>query len=169
MDMRDQTTVKQRGKSLRRFLFNNLLLMVGFITIVSGLTLQLEFHIGGSRMVCGINQTGWSTIHKIAIILFTLLMIEHYIAHFKWYKNVISKQLVGKNIQVIVLSILFLIVAITGYIPWLINLSGGASIVRLFFIEIHDKVALILVIYLFLHLIKRGKWFMTTYVKLKKT
>jgi len=123
--------------------------------IVSGLVLQLGFHIGGSggqhehaigidplNTVWGIIYTDWSTIHKIVVVLFSLLMIFHI-----------------KNKQVKTLSILFLLVAITGFVPWLIDLSGSSGTLRLFFIEIHDKIALILVIYLILHIIKRRKWF----------
>ena len=72
-----------------------------------------------------------------------------------------------KNSQVITLSLLFLMVAVTGLLPWSIDLSGGTTILRLLFIEIHDKLALVLVIYLVLHVIKRYKWFMITYAKLR--
>lgn len=132
-----------------------LLLFFGVLMIVSGLVLQLGFHIGGSggqheqssgidtlNTVWGIIYTDWSTIHKIVVVLFSLLMIFHI-----------------KNKQVKTLSILFLLVAITGFVPWLIDLSGSSVTLRLFFIEIHDKIALILVIYLILHIIKRRKWF----------
>lgn len=35
------------------------------------------------------------------------------------------------------------------------------------FIEIHDKLAIILTIYLILHIIRRMKWFFTTFDKIK--
>jgi hypothetical protein len=132
-----------------------LLLFFGIAMIISGLVLQLGFHMGSSagqhehtrgfetsKAIWGIIYNDWSTIHKIVVVLFSLLMIFHI-----------------KNKQVITLSILFLLVAITGFVPWFIDLSGNSVTSRLIFIEIHDKIALILVIYLILHIIKRRKWF----------
>jgi len=95
-------------------------------------------------------------------------MIYHTYVHWKWYKGVITKHLIHKNKQVIIFSILFLLVAITGLIPWFIDLSGSTSILRMLFIEIHDKITFVLIVYFVLHFIKRAKWFSNTYAKLKK-
>lgn len=184
----------QRANTLNKFLINNLLLLLGVVMIFSGLTLQLGFHIGDhgnklvaqslestqaipyeqireidtSKIVCGFNYPDWSAIHKYAIVFFSLLMVYHLYAHWKWYKGVIAKRLMGKNIQVITLSILFLLVAITGLVPWFIDLLGSTNILRMAFIEIHDKLALVLVVYLILHMIKRFNWYGNTYAKLKE-
>jgi hypothetical protein len=95
-------------------------------------------------------------------------MIYHIILHWKWYKAVITKNLIAKNKLIITLSIVFLLVAITGYLPWLIKLSGGNDSLRIVFIEIHDKIALIFLINLILHVSSRTRWFITTFDKLKK-
>jgi hypothetical protein len=95
-------------------------------------------------------------------------MVYHTYVHRKWYKGVITKHLIGKNKQVIILSVLFLLVAVTGLISWFIDLSGGNSIFRMLFIEIHDKLTLILIVFLVLHFIKRAKWFAAAYAKLKR-
>jgi hypothetical protein len=184
----------QQKKTLISFLINNLLLLVGIIMIVSGLTLQVGFHMGSSephhgnrhevqpqsinyeqergfdtqKTVWGFNYHQWSTIHKLVIVLFSLIMTYHFYIHRKWYKGIIKKHLIRKNIQVITLTILFLLVAFTGLIPWLIDLSGSKSIWRFILIEIHDKLTLVLIIYLILHFIKRSKWFKATYSMLKQ-
>jgi hypothetical protein len=189
-----QETEKQRKKILNRFLINNLLLVVVIVMIFSGLAMQLGFHVGGpdghrdgrhnihsealqyeqireidtSKIVCGLAYPDWSTTHKFAIVFFSLLMIYHIYTHWKWYKRVITKHLIGKNFQVITLTVLFLLVAVNGLVPWFINLSGSTSILRLIFIEIHDKLTFILIIYLCLHVIQRTNWFSTAYVKLKR-
>lgn len=185
--------IKQKKQIFNSFLINNLLLLSGLITIVSGLVIQLGFHMGetdgasediheiGSKSMtyeqvrtidptktmCGYNYSDWSAIHKFAIVFLTLFTIYHVYTHWKWFKGVIAKKLITKNLQVITLSVLFLLVAITGLVPWAIDLLGSTSVFRFIFIEIHDKLALILLIYLILHLIKRNKWFMATYIKLK--
>jgi hypothetical protein len=186
---------QSRGKrTFNNFLINTLLIIFGLVMVLSGLVLQLGYHRGGpgvhqfgvhevqhqsmryeqvrgfdtSKIVCGFNYPAWLAIHKFAIVFFSLLMIYHIGAHWKWYKGVITKHLIRKNIQVITLSVLFLLVALTGFIPWFIDLSGNSIIVQIFFIEIHDKLALLLLVFLILHIVKRAKWFATVYEKLKK-
>jgi len=183
----------QQKKTRNSFVINNLLLLFGVVMIVSGLTLQVGFHFGSSephhgnrhelrnqsinyeqergfdtfKTVLGFNYQQWSTIHKVVIVLFSLIMIYHFYIHWKWYKGVIKKHLIRKNIQVITLTVLFLLVAFTGLIPWFIDLSGSKSIWRFILIEIHDKLTFVLIIYLILHFIRRSKWFKVTYSKLK--
>jgi len=110
--------------------------------------------------VFGINKEGWSDIHKISILVLSALMIYHIYQHWKWYKIVIKKELISKNRQVIILSAFFVLVAITGFVPWFVDLLKGDGMLRKVFIEIHDKLALILSVYLILHIIKRLKWFL---------
>ena len=177
---------------INNFLINNLLLVSGLVMIFSGLVLQIGFHMGGhdvdqidvpgvqprsvryeqlraidtTKIVCGLNYPDWSTIHKFVIVVFFFLMIYHTYVHWRWYKGVITKHLIGKNIQVIILSVLFLLVAVTGLVPWFIDLLGGTGILRMLFIEIHDKITLILIVFLILHITKKLKWFISAFKKL---
>jgi hypothetical protein len=189
-----QETEKQRKRIFNNFLINNLLLVCAIVTIFSGLLLQIGFHMGEhdehqtgdlavqshtmqyehlreidtNKIVCGFSYPAWSAIHKFVIVSFLLLMVYHTYVHWKWYKIVFTKHLIGNNKQIIILTILFLLVAVTGFTPWLIDLSGSTSIIRMLFIEIHDKLTFILIVFLVLHFIKKVKWFITTYAKLKK-
>lgn len=159
--------------SIFKFINNLVLLFSGSVIAFSGLLIQFNYHIGNhgeiniNQTVLGINYFGWSDIHKISIIFFSIFMIVHIIQHWKWYKTIIRKSLIAKNIQVITLSVVFILAATTGYIPWLVNLTGGDDSTRKAFIEIHDKIVLILLVYLILHVIKRLKWFITTFDKMK--
>ncbi|HEY4786164.1 MAG TPA: ferredoxin family protein [Bacteroidales bacterium] len=192
MDGMKPMAEKQRERLFKSFLTNNLLLISGFIMILSGLTLQLGFHAGGpdvhqrdaynignssvryeeirlidtSKTILNFNYADWSTIHKSVIVLFSLLMAYHIYVHWKWYKEVIKKHMIGKNFQVFIVTVLFLLVAATGLIPWFIDLSGGNSVLRFILIEIHDKLALLLLVFLILHISKRNRWFSRTYAKL---
>jgi ferredoxin len=189
-----QESERLRKRTFNNFLVNNLLLISGMMIIFSGLILQIGYHMGGheehqfgsnemqfesmqyeqlrgidtSKIVCGLNYSGWATTHKFVIVIFSLLIIYHTYVHWKWYRGVLTKHLIGKNKQVIILSVLFLLVAVTGLIPWFIDLSGSTSIFRMLFIEIHDKITLILIVFFVLHFIKRVKWFSKTYTKLKR-
>lgn len=189
-----QETEKQNKQIFNKFLINNLLLFFGLVMILSGLALQVGFHmatphdhhtgthevqfhsmqyeqlrqIDTDKIVYGFNYHAWSTIHKFAIVFFSLFIIYHTYIHWKWYEGVITKHLIKKNRQVLILSVLFIFVAVTGLVPWFIDLSGNTSILRIILIEIHDKLALLLIFFLVLHIIKRVKWFTAAYIKLKK-
>lgn len=184
IDKENKRSVRRKKRTFNKFLINNLLLISGLLVILSGLVLQMGFHFGGpdvhqvgvhevqaqsmqyeqisgidtSKIVCGFTYPDWSAIHKFAIVFLSLLMVYHLYTHWKWYEGVITKRLIRKNIQVITLSVLFLLVAITGYIPWFVDLSGSTSILRMLFIEIHDKIALVLIIFLIVHIVQRLKW-----------
>jgi hypothetical protein len=122
--------------------------------------------IDATKTALGFTYTQWSVMHKWAIVAFTLLMVYHVSAHWKWYKGVIRKQLISKHFQVITLSVIFILVAATGLLSWVIDLIGGSGSLRLILIEIHDKLAIILTIYMVLHVIGRMKWFTQAISKL---
>lgn len=161
-----------RGPSFS-FKINLSLLFLVFIMIFSGLLLQVKYHLGNhgnielNSNIFGISYYGWSSIHKISIVMLSLVMIFHVYLHWKWYCTIIKKRLVSKNIQVLILSVLFILVALTGFIPWIINSLKGNFMVRKAFVEIHDKLAIVLSVYIFLHIIKRLKWYFTTFEKIK--
>ena len=157
------------------FLNNLGLLLFGSAMVFSGLLIQISYHMGHhgeidtNNLVLGLNYFNWSDIHKISIVLVSIGMIFHIIWHWKWYKAVVQKKkLVFRNQQAIILTIFFILVAITGYISWFIKLSGGPELSGKFYIEIHDKITWVLLVYLIFHVTKRFKWYFTTYKKVKK-
>jgi len=159
-------------KYFNRFSINLCLLISGFFTVFSGILIQVKYHMGNhgnsstNDPVFGLSYSEWSDTHKISIVVLSILMIFHLILHWKWYKIVIKKRLINKNKQVITLTILFVLVAFTGFIPWFIDLMKEDEMLRKAFIEIHDKLAIILSVYFILHVIKRLKWFFTTFEKM---
>jgi hypothetical protein len=150
------------------------LLFSGLVLAFSGLLMQIEYHMGNhgvtdiNKVVWGLSYTEWSITHRIFVIIFSLFMVYHIILHWRWFKAVITKNLIAKNKLVITLAIVFLTVALTGYVAWFIKLTGGDSSISTSLIEIHDKIALILVVYLVLHISSRRRWFINTFEKLKK-
>lgn len=157
---------------INRFNINIGLIIFGFATVFSGMLIQVQYHMGNhgniavKDYVFGINYQGWSAIHKFSIVVLAVLMIHHIYQHWNWYKVVITKKRITKNRQVLILSLLFVLVALTGLTPWFIDLLKGDEIKRKIFIEIHDKLAIILSVYLVLHIIKRLKWFFTAFDKM---
>lgn len=157
-----------RKNPYNRFIINAGLLFTGFLAAYSGFLIQFSYHMGhhgqidANKMVLDINYSGWTDIHKISILLLSVFMIFHIIEHWIWYKTCIKKNLIKKNRQVFILTTVFILVAITGYIPWIIDLTVNDQITRKIFLEIHDKLTLILLVFLILHVAKRLKWFITT-------
>jgi hypothetical protein len=150
-------------------------LLFGSAMVFSGVLIQIGYHMGHdegidtSRLVFGLTYFSWSDIHKYSIVLVSIGMIFHIILHWKWYKAVVrKKKLVFRNQQAILLTIVFIIVAITGYIPWFIKLSGGSELSSRFYIEIHDKITWVLLGYLVFHVTKRFKWYFSAFEKVKK-
>jgi ferredoxin len=149
------------------------LLIIGFAMSFSGFVIQLKYHMGHNsglesyNSVLGLGYHNWTNIHKTSIIIFSILITHHIFKHLKWYKTIINKNLFSRHRLQIILSIVFILVVITGYIPWIINLSGGPDIARKTFIEIHDKITILLFVLLTIHLINRLGWYITTLDKLK--
>lgn len=155
------------------FGINLTLLLCGIATAFSGLTIMLHYHMGHQGDISttdsflGLTYSGWSWIHKISTVVLSLLMTYHILLHWKWYKNVLLKKLPAKNRQVLILSAIFSIAFLTGFIPWFLQLGDDTDFTRKFILEIHDKTGLILIIFLVLHLTKRFKWFKSNYARLK--
>jgi hypothetical protein len=160
-------------RQLLSFTINLALLLTCAIMAFSGLWIQINFHMGNhgemdeNNTFLGEGYLGWSEVHKISIIFISIFFLFHFVLHWKWYNTIIRKNLISKNKQTIALSIVFILSAITGYIPWLIKLTGGEEMTRKMFIEIHDKLTLILLVFLILHVAKKLKWFNITFGKLK--
>ena len=161
---------KQGIKSL--FSLNILLFASSIATAFSGLTIMVHYHMGHhgdismTDTLWGFDYGGWSVIHKLATVVLSLIMAYHILLHWKWYKNVLHKKLLKKNRQVLLLTVIFIITSATGLIPWLVLSGDEMHITRRGILEIHDKMGIMLIVFLILHLSKRFKWFKITYAKL---
>jgi len=154
-------------------LFVNLgLLLFGAVMIFSGLVLQIRYHIGNhgsnnvARELLGFNYYEWSDIHKISISIITVLVFLHIVQHWKWYVAICSKKLFRKHTLTLQFTVVFILVAITGFVPWIIALLHGNESIRKVVIEIHDKLALFACVYICIHVIGRRKWIIQSCAKL---
>lgn len=162
-------------KTIISYITNIGLLISAPIMAFSGLSIQFRYHMGNhgfidsSTIVLELHYQVWSNLHKYASIIFSIFMISHFALHWLWYKAVLSKGMLSKHKEVVGLTIIFILVAFTGLIPWIIHITQGDEFLRKAFMEVHDKLALILFIYLTLHITKRLKWFMSIFYKLKRS
>lgn len=144
-----------------RLPLNLALLTSGALVMFTGLLLQGGFHMGNHGSidprisVLGCCHAEWSRYHFFAILALSAFMLVHLLRHRSWYTSLRPRHFRGKKRQVMILSTLFLAVAVTGYLPWLIHVWGGDAMLRKLFIEIHDKLALPLSGYLIWHIVTR--------------
>ena len=136
-------------KKQRKRVLNYSMFISGLITVISGIMLQIGYHIGNpslsikqTKQLWHLHYNSWQNIHIIAALLFLILCGVHIFIHKKIYKIIFQRGLYKRNWQVIILSFLFIISVLTALSPW--NM-----------IEIHDKVSILLIVFLVLHLAKR--------------
>ncbi|MBI1751215.1 MAG: DUF4405 domain-containing protein [Acidobacteria bacterium] len=168
--MSEVITVSQIGT-----LANLTLLASGLVTTISGLAIQVEFHLGAAsralrpstltsavdtleipvHTVGGLNKFQWASVHKFSITVFSFLLIQHVITRRSWYRDLTRRGSHFSHPQLLWLTILMLLVAVTGLAPWGIAFFGGSPHIRFILIEVHDKLALPLTILLLLHVVQR--------------
>lgn len=140
-------------------ILNYSLLAAGVATAVTGCVIQLGFHVGrgeGIEPFLGLLREQWAVLHKLSSVAFLGFCIRHIYAHRKWYSTVLGRSsLYQKNRHVLLFSFLFIITSITGLIPWFIDLCYGGGVVRHNWVEVHDKVALLLAVFAVLHVARR--------------
>lgn len=167
--------MQKKRRLILSFLINLGLLLTGMVMALSGFIMQFGYHMGHhgsideSMPVLGLYYAGWSNSHKMAIVAVSLLIMAHIVLHGDWYGTVVKKKLFVRNKLVITLSAIFIIVAVTGYVPWFIKLAGGSDLTRKVFVEVHDKITIVLFAYLTIHVTKTFRWFITSFGKIKNS
>ena len=148
---------------INKKVLNYSLLTTGVATCLTGVLMQIGYHIGVDDRTTMINhQMGgliypqWQLFHQVAASVFFVLCLIHIYRHRKWYKGVIMHKRFKRNRELITFSILFALSAILGFWPWLYN-NGEAQTLRHTLIEIHDKVSIVLIFFIVLHIVKRRK------------
>ena len=142
-------------------ILNVALLSSALACFASGLIIQIFYHLikrPASTHILLFNQASWNSIHVWSSLVFLFFVIYHVVRHKKWYKSLFKNKFSTKKRPTGILSVLMIITAITGLIPWYIAFFGENSDVRFLFIEIHDKIAVLLLIVCILHTRKRLKF-----------
>lgn len=178
--------VEARAVSPVGLLANLGLLTSGLAAAISGLAIQLGFHVGAAshavkpwmqtsavgdldlpaHTVGGLGRFQWAFVHKFSITILSLLLLQHILIHRSWYARLFRRGSRFGHPQLLWLTILMLLVAATGLVPWGLSLLGGSSHLRFILIEVHDKLALPLTILLLLHVVQRA-WRFVPFVQLR--
>lgn len=97
------------------------LLIAGMISAGTGLLLQIGYHmhhdVAGSRLVLGLGYGDWSPLHKLSVVAATLFAAVHIGRHRSWYSSLMRNRRFARRKVTAILSILFVVTAVTGYLP----------------------------------------------------
>jgi hypothetical protein len=150
----------------------NLLNFIPFVIVaISGLTLQIGYHmhkLPDDYFVSDLNRSGWLILHKISATILLAGIIAHCMLHWKfisiWSGKVLRQKLLSStslSYWLFIISIPTCLVAMTS---WILFNHGDPA--RFLLVEIHDKLALLWIIFSIVHIISRISWIIRTYRKL---
>lgn len=128
----------------RIFVIDWILIVVFIVSAISGFGLHVAGH-GGTHEV----WHNWAVFHVLGSILFLIAAILHVATHLEWYKGIIKKGIGRKSKVTAILSVIFLLLSVTGLALWGIN--GANSLLGLW----HYKIGVITIVIALGHVIKR--------------
>lgn len=133
------------------------------ISAFIGILIQANYHIGhkaDSFLVYGFDRGFWNNLHIFVTALFLIGLIYHSVLNFRTIKTLFQSRIKslpkGFGISRILLLIMFL-TSLSGIFSLIFNIAGEFQI-RFHFLEIHDKLGLLLVVLFLVHFIQHFKW-----------
>lgn len=128
----------------RIFIIDWTLIPLLLLTALTGIKLHITGHGNNHELL-----QNWTLAHIIASLLFTIFVIIHIKMHWGWYKGLFRNGLGQKSYITAIVSILFVIVALTGYA--LLDMKGDVSKLGLW----HYRAGLFALFFFIGHIIKR--------------
>ncbi len=151
----------------------NMLNFFPFLMLAAtGIVLQFHYHmehLPDGQLVAGLDRATWLLLHRIAAAVSLAGITAHCILHRRFIaattRRILDRRSMANVLSSYYLFILIIPTAITGMAPW-ITLNGNTH-ARLLFVEIHDKLALVLIAFSLVHIGSRAGWMLKTYQRLK--
>lgn len=128
----------------RIFVIDWILIVVFIVSAISGFGLHVAGH-GSSHEI----WHNWAVFHVLGSILFLIVVIFHVATHLEWYKGIIKKGIGSKSKVTAILSVIFLLLSVTGLA--LLGINGANSLLGLW----HYKIGVITIVIALGHVIKR--------------
>mgnify|MGYP001388224871 CR=1 FL=1 len=128
----------------RVFLIDWVLIPLFILTAYTGLKLHIAGH-GSNHNI----WSDWAVFHIIVSVLFIIVSIFHITTHWSWFKGLFSKGIGKKSKITVMLSVVFLLVLITGVV--LLGVNKANSEIGLW----HYKIGIATIILSFGHILKR--------------
>lgn len=128
----------------RTFVIDWILICVFVLSAFSGIELHIAGHNDNHEL-----WHNWAVGHVLTSFLFFIVVIFHIRTHWGWYKGAIRNGIRKKSKVTIVLSVIFLLVSVTGFI--LLGITGANSNIGLW----HYKIGIAMIICSTGHILKR--------------
>ncbi len=159
------------SKPVKLNFYINLLNFIPFLlVIITGLILQFKYHLHhfpDHYTIEGLDKSGFLNLHIISAAISLAGIIFHCILHWKFISAVAKKIFIKKSGFKLsfLLFVIYLATVLTSFASWLFFNQGDSA--RFVLVEIHDKVALLLVVFSVLHLVKRSGWMIRNFQNIK--
>ena len=128
----------------RIFVIDWILLAAFIVSAISGFRLHLAGHWNSYEV-----WHNWAVFHVLSSVLFLVTIIFHVATHRGWYKGIVKKGIGRKSMVTVVLSIVFLLLSVTGIA--LLGINGSKSPLSLW----HYRIGIIMTVIAVGHIIKR--------------
>lgn len=128
----------------RIFVIDWILIVVFIVSAISGFGLHVAGH-GGSHEI----WHNWAVFHVLGSVLFFVTIIFHVATHRGWYKGIMQKGIGRKSKVTAFLSVIFLLLSVTGLA--LLGINGANSLLGLW----HYKIGVITTVIVLGHVIRR--------------
>ena len=129
------------------FIVDLLLLTLFILTAISGFGMHITGHSNNHFI-----WHHWAAVHCLSTLFFTITTIIHIYLHWNWYKSLFSKSLGKKSKVTVIVSLLFLVLTISGTLAFVIP-HGPNSHIGI----IHYIIGIVSTIFFAGHIIKRIK------------
>jgi hypothetical protein len=138
-------------------IITNIVNVVSFgIIAFTGMLIQFNYHLGRNPddyLVWGMDRAMWHDLHVIFSIIFLIGLIYHFVLNFKVLKFIFFSK--GKYLPAYfrfsrVFTIIATLLITTGIVSYLFYLIGNMH-TRFHFMEIHDKLGIIIFILFIIH------------------
>lgn len=130
----------------RIFLTDWTMIPLFILTAFSGIVLHITGH--GSNHDLWHN---WAVCHILSSLIFLVIAILHVRQHWGWYKGIVRNGIGNKSKITVLLSAIFLLVSVTGFI--LLGVNGANSGIGLW----HYKMGIVTIAFSIGHILKRGE------------
>lgn len=128
----------------RVFVIDWILIPLFLLTAYTGIKLHIVGHGNNHEL-----WHNWAIVHVSSSFLFMYAIIFHITTHWGWYKGTIKNGIGKKSKITVVLSVVFLLVSVTGII--LLGVDGANSYIGL----LHYKIGIVTIVLCIGHLLKR--------------
>ena len=124
--------------------------------------LQLGYHVSLTdiserylKSIALMSYLQWQQLHQITSILFTACCLWHLWRHKKYYRKFFKAVLWRRCMQLNLFSVFFLIATTTGFVAWILRVMKYNTQLAHIWVETHDKLAIVMLCFALLHIIKR--------------